>query len=212
MLTASQRAVYGVSNVPFHTHNNIDSPKLAFIGLGDTPATYTAQAGKVANVNSIETALQFSTMLSLNTVANGGTGRASATAYAVITGGTTSTGAQQSVSGVGTSGQVLTSNGASALPTWQGPKSYGGVVGSTGTAGTPFPSGWTSVKNVTGDYTVTHNLGTANYVVVGSAISGGKVFLWSQSSSDGNQFNVLTFSSGGTGTDTTFSFIMVLTS
>lgn len=52
-------------------------------------------------------------------VANGGTGRSSHTAYAVLTGGTTSTGAQQSVSGVGTSGQVLTSNGASSLPSWQ---------------------------------------------------------------------------------------------
>lgn len=52
-------------------------------------------------------------------VANGGTGRASHTAYAVICGGTTGTGAQQSIAGVGTSGQVLTSNGASALPTFQ---------------------------------------------------------------------------------------------
>jgi hypothetical protein len=41
------------------------------------------------------------------------------TAYSVITGGTTSTGAFQNVSGVGTAGQVLTSNGASTLPTWQ---------------------------------------------------------------------------------------------
>jgi hypothetical protein len=52
-------------------------------------------------------------------VANGGTGVTSATPYAVICGGTTSTGALQSVSGVGTAGQVLTSNGAGALPTWQ---------------------------------------------------------------------------------------------
>jgi hypothetical protein len=52
-------------------------------------------------------------------VANGGTGDASLTAYAVLTGGTTSTGALQQVSGLGTAGQVLTSNGASALPTWQ---------------------------------------------------------------------------------------------
>jgi hypothetical protein len=52
-------------------------------------------------------------------VSNGGTGRASSTAYAVICGGTTSTGAQQSIAGVGTSGQVLTSNGAGALPTFQ---------------------------------------------------------------------------------------------
>jgi len=53
------------------------------------------------------------------TVANGGTGSSSLTAYALLAGGTTSTGALQQVSGVGTSGQVLTSNGAAALPTWQ---------------------------------------------------------------------------------------------
>jgi len=52
-------------------------------------------------------------------VADGGSGRSSATAYAVICGGTTSTGAHQSIASVGTSGQVLTSNGAGALPTFQ---------------------------------------------------------------------------------------------
>lgn len=54
-------------------------------------------------------------------VANGGSGRASHTAYAVICGGTTSTAAQQSVASVGTSGHLLTSNGAGALPTFQAP-------------------------------------------------------------------------------------------
>jgi hypothetical protein len=52
-------------------------------------------------------------------VANGGSGLATLTAYAVLAGGTTGTGALQQVSGLGTSGQVLTSNGAAALPTWQ---------------------------------------------------------------------------------------------
>lgn len=52
-------------------------------------------------------------------VAEGGTGNSSLTAYSVICGGTTSTGSLQPVSGVGSSTQVLTSNGASALPTWQ---------------------------------------------------------------------------------------------
>lgn len=54
-------------------------------------------------------------------VADGGTGRSSFTPYAVICGGTTSTGQLQNVSGTGSSGQVLTSNGALALPTWQTP-------------------------------------------------------------------------------------------
>lgn len=53
------------------------------------------------------------------TVGGGGTGVTSNTAYAVLCGGTTSTGAIQSIAGVGTSGQVLTSNGAGALPTFQ---------------------------------------------------------------------------------------------
>jgi len=51
-------------------------------------------------------------------VANGGTGATTQTAYSVLCGGTTSTGAYQSVVSVGTAGQVLTSNGAGALPTF----------------------------------------------------------------------------------------------
>ena len=53
------------------------------------------------------------------TVGQGGTGVTSLTTYAVICGGTTSTGAVQSIASVGSSGQVLTSNGAGALPTFQ---------------------------------------------------------------------------------------------
>jgi hypothetical protein len=52
-------------------------------------------------------------------VPDGGTGRSSHTAYAVLCGGTTTTAAQQSIASVGSSGQVLTSNGAGALPTFQ---------------------------------------------------------------------------------------------
>ena len=51
------------------------------------------------------------------TVPNGGTGVATRTAYGVIVGGTTSTGAEQTIV-PGTSGYVLTSGGASAVPTW----------------------------------------------------------------------------------------------
>lgn len=52
-------------------------------------------------------------------VPNGGTDRATMTPFAVLAGGTTATGALQQVSGLGTSGFVLTSNGAGALPTFQ---------------------------------------------------------------------------------------------
>jgi hypothetical protein len=61
-------------------------------------------------------------------VADGGTGVGSLTAYAPIFGGTTSTGAVQSGT-VGSLGQVLTSNGAGALPTFQSPAGGGNVTG-----------------------------------------------------------------------------------
>lgn len=83
-------------------------------------------------------------------VPGGGTGLTSATAYAVLCGGTTSTGAFQSIAGVGSIGQVLTSNGPGALPTFQ---------------------------NVTGTGTV--NSGTAGqlayYATTGTAVSGGQL-------------------------------------
>lgn len=49
----------------------------------------------------------------------GGTDKTSFTPYAVICAGTTGTGALQNVVGVGNAGQVLTSNGAGGLPSWQ---------------------------------------------------------------------------------------------
>ena len=52
-------------------------------------------------------------------VAGGGTGLTTTTAYSVVFTGTTATGNFQASAGPGTSGQVLTSNGAGALPTFQ---------------------------------------------------------------------------------------------
>jgi hypothetical protein len=51
-------------------------------------------------------------------VAKGGTGIGTTTAYSVLCGGTTATGAFQNVSGLGTAGHVLISAGAAALPAW----------------------------------------------------------------------------------------------
>lgn len=53
------------------------------------------------------------------TVSQGGQGNASLTAFAVVCGGSGTTTPLQSIASVGTSGQVLTSNGAGALPTFQ---------------------------------------------------------------------------------------------
>lgn len=70
-------------------------------------------------------ALKCTATLSTVSVAQGGTGLTSLTAYAILAGGTTATGAMQQVSGLGNSGEVLTSNGAGALPTWQAAASAG---------------------------------------------------------------------------------------
>jgi len=61
------------------------------------------------------------------TVPFGGTGNTSFTAFSVICAGTTSTAPFQNVSGLGSAGQVLTSNGAGGLPTWQSTTGSGTV-------------------------------------------------------------------------------------
>lgn len=85
----------------------------------------------------------------------GGSGVASATAYSVLCGGTSSTGAFQSVSGLGTTGQVLTSNDASALPTWE-------------TLGAPSVLPWTpTIVGGTVAGTTTYAVQSGNYYTIG---------------------------------------------
>lgn len=54
-------------------------------------------------------------------VGDGGTGNTTYTAYSVICAGATATGAFQNVSGLGSSGDILTSAGSGALPAWTSP-------------------------------------------------------------------------------------------
>lgn len=110
----------------------------ASINAGAANAAYSLAAGIAMVFYCISTTLiiTFGTMAGQNSnnvnitggsitgitdlvVADGGTGVSSFTAYAPIFGGTTSTGALQSAAGLGSSGQVLTSNGAGALATFQ---------------------------------------------------------------------------------------------
>ena len=80
----------------------------------DISASYVGQAS-ITTLGTITTGVWNGTPPD---VAHGGTGASSFTPYAIVTGGTTATGALQNVVGVGTLGQVLTSAGAGALPTW----------------------------------------------------------------------------------------------
>jgi hypothetical protein len=74
-------------------------------------------------------------------VASGGTGVSSNTAYAVLCGGTTATNPIQSIASVGTAGQVLTSNGAGALPTMQASFLSGMIILWSGSVAS-IPTGW----------------------------------------------------------------------
>lgn len=123
------------------------------------------------------------------TVPQGGTGRTTLTAYALLAGGTTTTGNVQSLAGVGTSGQVLTSNGAGALPTFQtAVGTIGGSIANTqiavgsgantiaGSASLTFASGVVSISStsatcgVAATNTVAGETGfTANQAVSGAA-------------------------------------------
>ncbi|HUR65472.1 MAG TPA: hypothetical protein VMZ03_03910 [Chitinophagaceae bacterium] len=83
-----------------------------FVGNGSNVATDVAASGDLTLANT--GAFTLNTV----TVPKGGTGLATLTAYGLLAAGTTSTGNLQQI-GIGTSGQVLTSNGAGALPTFQ---------------------------------------------------------------------------------------------
>lgn len=92
-------------------------------------------------------------------VANGGTGIATATAYALQAAGTTSTGAFQQVA-TGSAGQIMRSGGAAALPAF----STATYPATAGTAGKILISDGTNIISSTPTYPNTS--GTAGKVVV----------------------------------------------
>lgn len=91
-------------------------------------------------------------------IANGGTGTGSFTAYTPICGGTTSTGALQSVASLGNSGDVLASQGSSALPQFVNPKTIG--------AGLVLVTTKTASASATIDFTSGITSSIPNYLVI----------------------------------------------
>jgi hypothetical protein len=106
-------------------------------------------AGNDAGMTFANFAAQFVTSTTIVDVPHGGTGKTSFTAFSVITAGITSTGAFQNVVGLGTSGQVLTSQGAGLLPVWAAVGAGGGVTSiSAGTGITLAPNPIVSTGSV----------------------------------------------------------------
>lgn len=112
----------GSGDFSSNTSTSVDNEVVLFSGTGGKTgkrATGTGIAKLTSGVLSVSNVNLTSEVTGTLPVANGGTGLATLSTYALMAGGTTATGIQQQVSGLGTSGQVLTSNGAGALPTWQ---------------------------------------------------------------------------------------------
>lgn len=118
-------------------------------------------------------------------VTGGGTGLAATTAYAVLCGGTTTTAALQSIASGGTSGQVLTSNGAGSLPTFQ---AGGSTLSLLATATASASSALTFTSKISSSY--------SQYIVVFQDL------VSSMTSSIGIQCSL---SNGSSYTDTTMS-------
>ena len=108
-------ANYGTSGQFIKSAGSAASPSWASIANTDISGLGTMST---QNANSVAITGGSITGITDLTVADGGTGASSFTAYSVVLGGTTSAGALQNVSGVGTAGQVLTSAGAGVIPTW----------------------------------------------------------------------------------------------
>ena len=125
-----------------------------------TPALGTPASGTLTNCTGLP-------------VAGGGTGVASLTTYAVICGGTTTTGAVQSIASVGTSGQVLTSNGAGALPTFQAAGASSGSLIAV------------QIFNASGTYTPTAQMSHCIVQCLGGGAAGGGTPLAVSSSGGG---------------------------
>ena len=109
---------------------------------GNTSGSITLSAPAVAGTNTITLPAETGTLVTTATstgisgsaittgtvgVSVGGTGVNTTTAYGVLAGGTTATGAFQNI-GTGTSTQVLTSNGPGVLPTFQALPASGGQL------------------------------------------------------------------------------------
>ena len=136
-------------------------------------------------------------------VSEGGTADTSLTAYAVICGGTTSTGALQSIAALGSSGDILTSNGASALPTFQTPGGGSGLGYCLfGNAQAVNPADSTTYFIKSASVITTQNSATRIYIPTNGTIS--KCYLLTSCTTGTNESSTLSIRLNDT-TDTTVS-------
>lgn len=119
------RYFLGTGALPIETITGNSGGAVGPDGFGNVDITGTTPINIVGNPGTNSLAVSITTPID---VQYGGSGRVSHTAYAVICGGTTTTNPQQSIASVGNAGEVLTSNGAGALPTFQVNTTFGWSV------------------------------------------------------------------------------------
>lgn len=174
-----------------------------FVGSGSNIATAVALSGDITITNTGVVTLQANTITDghISSVASISRSKlAAGTAYALLA--NSSSGVMSEVATIGTSGQVLTSNGAGVLPSWQtvtlinpmttvGDLIIGGVAGVTtrlaastsgyalkanGVGVAPSWQAMTSQEFVFNGITIQNPANTFHYIVSGGAITGNRTF------------------------------------
>ncbi len=154
--------------------------KMQAMATGKLLGRNTALSGDIEEITDIPTAVTVGGAYNYRvggtdiSVDDGGTGRSTATAYAPLVGGTTSTGAHQSTAS-GSTGQIFQSAGNGSIPTWSTP-TYPSSSGTSGkfiiadgtnnvysTSTIPTSAGATALKHLKSDGT--------NYVLTSATIS-----------------------------------------
>jgi hypothetical protein len=131
----------GTGNSPTFSALTLSSTNIHGVLIGEGPGAIVSVApSATSGVPLISQGSTTDPAYGTAVVAGGGTGNTTFTAYSVICAGTTATGVFQNVSGLGTSGYVLTSNGAGALPTWQAVSASGAIETINGDAGSVTPT------------------------------------------------------------------------
>ena len=131
----------------------------------------------------------------------GGTDVSSFVAYTPICGGTTTTGALQSVASTGVSGQVLTSRGAGLLPVFEDPSSSTITVPQGGTGDTSIPAYQVVCGGVTDvdPLQTVGSTGSLNQVLTSQGA--GALPIWTDNASGGGVV-VTSYTTAGSGTHT----------
>ena len=87
---------------------------------------------------------------------------------------------------------------------FSGAEVYFGKVAANGTA-LKLPAGWSSTRTALGKYTITHNLGSTDYIVVALVVTRG---VW-LASENANTFVIYCISNANVYADEIFNFILI---